>query len=40
MDRAKKIQNKRTELTVVGVPLAEKNVWKVVESGGSTAESG
>ena len=37
---AKKIQNKRTELIVVGVPLAKKNVWKAAESGGSTAESG
>ena len=38
--RAKKIQNKRTELTVVGILIAEKNVWKAAESGGSMAESG
>ena len=38
--RAKKIQNKRTKLTVVRVPLAKKNVWKAAESGGNTAESG
>ena len=38
--RAKKIHNKRTKLMVVGVPLAEKNVWKAAESGGSTVESG
>ena len=38
--RAKKMQNKRTKLTVVGVSLAEKNVWKVAENGGSMAESG
>ena len=31
MSHAKKIHNKRTELTVVGVPLAEKNVWKAAE---------
>ena len=31
MGRAKKIQNKRIEVTDVEVPLAENNVWKAAE---------